>query len=65
MNAPPKIPKADTDTISKFLYMLFAPDFVHAFPDAWIEIVFIRPDGGAWPVAILCAVSVATTFTDV
>jgi hypothetical protein len=45
MNARPKIPKPDTDTISAFLYTLFAPDFVHAFPDAWIEIVFIRPDG--------------------
>ena len=44
MNAHPQIPKADTDTISEFLYMLFAPDFVHAFPDAWIEIVCIAPD---------------------
>ncbi len=44
MNAHPKIPEADTDTISKFLYVLFAPDFVHAFPDAWIEIVCIAPD---------------------
>jgi AAA domain/RepB DNA-primase from phage plasmid len=49
VNAPTKIPKADTDTISKFLYILFAPDFVHAFPDAWIEIVCIPPGGKlAW-----------------
>jgi hypothetical protein len=44
VNAPPKIPKADTDTISKFLYALFAAAFVHSFPDAWTEIVCIRPD---------------------
>jgi hypothetical protein len=45
MNAPPKIPTPTADVISAFLYTLFAPDFVRAFPDAWIEIVCIRPDG--------------------
>lgn len=45
MNAHAQIPEADADVISEFLYILFAPDFVHAFPDAWIELVFIRPDG--------------------
>jgi len=45
VNAPTKILKADANVISAFLYTLFAPDFVHAFPDAWIEIVFIRPNG--------------------
>lgn len=47
MNAHSKIltPIADADVISEFLYTLFAPDFVHAFPDAWIEIVCIRCDG--------------------
>jgi hypothetical protein len=45
MNVHTQILEADADVISAFLYILFAPDFVHAFPNAWIEVVFIRPDG--------------------
>jgi hypothetical protein len=45
MNAPAQILKADANVISAFLYILFAPEFVHAFPDSWIEIVCIWPDG--------------------
>jgi hypothetical protein len=30
--------------ISAHLHALFAPDFVHRHPDAWIEIAFARPD---------------------
>ena len=30
--------------ISAHLHALFEPDFVHSFPDAWIEIAFCRPD---------------------
>jgi hypothetical protein len=30
--------------INAHLYALFSPDFVHPFPDAWIEIAFCRPD---------------------
>lgn len=45
MNAHTQIPKPIADVISAFFYVLFAPDFVSAFPDAWIEVVFIRPDG--------------------
>ncbi|UPK31758.1 AAA family ATPase [Bradyrhizobium sp. 186] len=44
MNAQAQILKPAADVISAFLYMLFAPDFVRAYPDAWIEIVCIRPD---------------------
>jgi hypothetical protein len=44
VNAPTKILKADANVISAFLYILFAPEFVHAFPEAWIEVVCIRPD---------------------
>ncbi|MET4207714.1 AAA family ATPase [Bradyrhizobium sp. LA2.1] len=29
--------------IGAFLYALFAPDFVHQHPDAWIEVVCIKP----------------------
>jgi hypothetical protein len=45
MNAQSKILAPIADVISAFLYALFAPDFVHAFPDAWIEIVCFRPNG--------------------
>jgi hypothetical protein len=44
MNAHPKILAPNTDVISEFLYTLFPPDFVHAFPEAWIDITCIRPD---------------------
>jgi hypothetical protein len=30
--------------ISAHLHALFAPDFVHHYPDAWIEIAYCRPD---------------------
>jgi hypothetical protein len=39
--APPAPNKAD---ISTHLYTLFAPAFVQAHPDAWIEIAYGRPD---------------------
>ncbi|OKO75122.1 hypothetical protein AC629_34355 [Bradyrhizobium sp. NAS80.1] len=29
--------------IGTFMYALFAPDIVHQHPDAWIEIVYIKP----------------------
>src|SRR5438552_19185921 len=45
MNAHSKIVAPAADVISEFLYTLFAPNFVHAFPDAWVEVVCIRPDG--------------------
>src|SRR5437879_7414747 len=45
MNAYAKLLTPNADAVSTFLYILFAPEFVHAFPDAWIEIVCIRPDG--------------------
>ncbi|WFU19413.1 AAA family ATPase [Bradyrhizobium sp. CB3481] len=35
----------DAVAISAFLYALFATDFAHQHPDAWIEIVCIEPDG--------------------
>lgn len=44
MNAHPKIPVPNAGEISKFLFALFPPNFVHAFPDAWIDITCIRPD---------------------
>jgi len=44
VNAPPKNPKADTDTISKFLYALFAAaSCMHS--RCMIEIVCIRRIG--------------------
>jgi hypothetical protein len=45
MNAHSKILTPAADVISAFIYALFPPKFVHAFPDAWIEIVCMRPDG--------------------
>jgi hypothetical protein len=45
MNAhtPPLVPnKAE---ISTHLYALFGAEFVQAYPDAWIEIAYGRPDG--------------------
>jgi hypothetical protein len=41
VNAHPTIPVPNADVISKFVYVLFPPEFVRAFPDAWIEIVCI------------------------
>jgi hypothetical protein len=32
--------------IAAHLYALFGPAFVQAYPDAWIEIAYGRPDGG-------------------
>jgi hypothetical protein len=43
MNAQSKILAPIADVISEFFYTLFAPDFVSAFPDAWIEIVCAKP----------------------
>jgi hypothetical protein len=31
--------------ISAHLYALFDPAFVQAYPDAWIEIAYARPEG--------------------
>ncbi|MCK1589126.1 AAA family ATPase [Bradyrhizobium sp. 169] len=45
MNAHAQILKPNIAAITAFLYALFDPAFVHAFPDAWIEIVCIYPDG--------------------
>src|ERR1700680_3065246 len=42
--ADPSQPAPDLADISAHLHALFAPDFVHPFPDAWIEIAFCRPD---------------------
>ena len=39
-------PTPHTPDIAKHLYELFKPDFVHQYPDAWIEIAFGRPDEG-------------------
>ncbi|MFG3595525.1 AAA family ATPase [Bradyrhizobium sp. RDI18] len=44
MNAQSKILAPIADVISEFFYTLFAPNFSHAFPEAWIEVVCIRPD---------------------
>jgi hypothetical protein len=44
MNAHPKILAPNTEVISEFFYILFSPEFVHAFPEAWIDITCIRPD---------------------
>ena len=32
--------------INKHLYALFHPDFVRAYPDAWIEIAYANPAAG-------------------
>src|SRR3954454_9064873 len=32
--------------INAHLYALFSPEFVSAFPDAWIEIAYAHPDNG-------------------
>ena len=32
--------------INKYLYALFHPDFVRAYPDAWIEIAYANPAAG-------------------
>lgn len=43
MNAQ-NILKPNIEMINAFLYALFAPDFVHHFPNAWIEVVSAKPD---------------------
>jgi hypothetical protein len=37
-------PAPDLAAISAHLHALFAPDFVHQYPDAWIELAYCRPD---------------------
>jgi hypothetical protein len=39
---PPPLAPNRSD-IAKHLYALFAPDFVHAYPDSWIEIAYGDP----------------------
>jgi hypothetical protein len=41
-----QIPKPDVAQISAHFYALFAPDFVHQYPDAWIEIAYGLPEEG-------------------
>jgi hypothetical protein len=50
--------------ISAHLHALFAPDFVHRHPDAWIEIAFARPDENLNKARIFSAFDVegAATF---
>ena len=45
MNARTQILRPDVAAISAFFYALFHPTFVHPFPEAWIEVVGIKPDG--------------------
>jgi hypothetical protein len=33
----------DRDAICAYLYALFAPSFVHSYPDSWVEIAYARP----------------------
>jgi hypothetical protein len=43
-SAPPSL-EADICGICKHLYTLFAPEFVQAYPEAWIEIAYGHPHG--------------------
>jgi len=46
MNAHAQPPQPNLAQISEHLYALFPPAFVHAYPDAWIEIAFGSPATG-------------------
>jgi hypothetical protein len=44
VNAHAQILRPDVAAISAHLHALFAPEFVHHYPDAWIEIAYCRPN---------------------
>jgi hypothetical protein len=45
VSARTQILRPDVAAINAFFYALFHPEFVHPFPEAWIEVVGIKPDG--------------------